>query len=39
MTGGSISFGPPEGELILAHDRIKNISMAVAPRLPDMYLL
>jgi hypothetical protein len=39
MTGGSLSFGPPEGELIFAHDIIKSMIRAVAPKVPDMYLL
>ena len=38
ITGGSVSFGPPEGELIFAHDSARNIITAVAPALPDMCL-
>ena len=38
ITGGSVSFGPPVGALILAHERAKSVARTVSPRLPDMYL-
>ena len=36
ITGGSLSFGPPVGALILAHERARSITMAVRLRAAGM---